>query len=280
MRNPKTQEKVRLWRQPDLKNIEMMHATYVTQSFPRHTHEGFGIGVVERGALGFFYQGENVVALPGAINLVNPDEAHTGHAAAQEGWTYRMFYLGADVLQKVASEISGRSMKIPFFKSGVIADDRLAAAIRALHIDLEAGKESSLAYQSRMLSVLAGLVARHADNPPPLLRSGDEPSPVRLAKEYIEAHYKDNLSLEQLASIANLSPFHFIRVFRKQTGLPPHAYLNQVRLKKARALLEEGRRPAYTAYATGFADQSHFSRHFKRTMGFTPGQYSNFIQDI
>lgn len=279
MRNPSSREKVKLWRQPALTNIDLMRATYVTQSFPRHAHEGFGVGVIEHGALGFFYRGENVVALPGAINLVNPGEVHTGHAAVEDGWTYRMFYFSADVMQNISGQVSNRPGDMPFFKTGVIHDDQLALMIKSLHADLEEGSATSLEYQSRLLSVFAVLVARHAINPPVPHKTGNEPESVRRAKEYIEEHYHINISLENLASMVNLSPFHFIRVFHRQTGLSPHAYLNQVRLRKARQLLQQGRPIADTAYETGFADQSHFSRHFKRTMGFTPGQYSNFVQD-
>ena len=83
------QEKIKLWHSKEIGDVDLMHATYVTQSFPRHTHEGFGVGIVERGALGFYYRGENVIALPRVINLVNPGEAHTGHAASKQGWAYR-----------------------------------------------------------------------------------------------------------------------------------------------------------------------------------------------
>ena len=85
MTDPKLQEQVKLWRSPGLGDIELMHANYVTQSFPRHTQEGFGVGVIERGALEFYYRGENVVASPGVINIVNPGEVHTGHAATDQG---------------------------------------------------------------------------------------------------------------------------------------------------------------------------------------------------
>jgi AraC-like DNA-binding protein len=256
-----------------------MHAHYVTQSFPRHTHEGFGVGVIEHGALGFYYCGDNVVAPPGAISLVNPDEVHTGHAATEQGWTYRMFYFSADVLQDAASEIAGRQEKIPFFQAGVIDDDYLAGIIHSLHVSLEEGKNSLLESQSRLLSMLAALILRHADAPPFLQRIGQEHLCVRRAKEYIEAYYNENISIKRLSSVSNLSPFHLIRVFRDQVGLPPHAYLTQIRVRKAKSLLKQGWRIIDAACETGFADQSHLSKHFKRIIGLTPGQYSNFIQD-
>jgi hypothetical protein len=103
MKTESFREQTKLWRVPDIAGLELMHATYLTQSFARHSHEGFAVGVIERGVLAFDYRGESLIASPGRINLANPDEAHTGHAAAETGWTYRMFYLDAELLGKAAS---------------------------------------------------------------------------------------------------------------------------------------------------------------------------------
>jgi AraC-like DNA-binding protein len=267
-----------MWQLAALPNLELLRATYLTQSFARHTHEGFAVGVIEQGALGFFYRGENVTATTGSINLANPDEAHTGHAATEEGWSYRMFYFSADVLRKAACRLSGRNTQMPFFQPGVIRDDHLAGVIRNLHIALENGQDSTLEKESRFLLMLTLLIERHADAPPPVLNIGREHHAVLKTRRYIEANYSEDISIKDLASVGNMSPFHFIRVFAKETGIPPHAYLNQVRVKRARELLAGGWSIAATACETGFADQSHLARHFKRILGITPGQYSNFIQ--
>ena len=80
-------------------------------------------------------------------------------------------------------------------------------------------------------------------------------------------------SLTELANYINVSPWHFLREFKKHTGLPPHSWLVQLRLQKARQLLKQGWSIAATAHACGFSDQSHFNRHFKKAMGTTPTQY-------
>lgn len=272
-------EQTKLWRVPHIAGLELMRATYLTHSFARHSHEGFAVGVIEQGALAFDYRGESLVASAGTINLANPDEAHTGQAAAESGWTYRMFYLDADLLGKAASEIAGRPENLPFFQAGVICDNRLARMIRELHLRLESGEASLLEQESRLIRMLACLILRHADAPPVLHTAGREQGAVKRAKDYIEAYFSENISVDQIAGAAYLSPFHFIRVFHKETGLTPHAYLIQVRIRQARALLSRGCSVASAAYQTGFADQSHLTRHFKRIVGIPPGQYSNFIQD-
>lgn len=279
MRTEKPREQTKLWRMPNAGNLELLHATYVTHSFARHTHEGFAVGVIENGALGFDYRGQSLIASPGTINLANPDEAHNGHAVAETGWTYRMFYLDACLLREAASEIAGRPDNMPFFQAGVIHDRYLAGIIHRLHVTMEKKETSLLEQESRLLWMLTQLVMRHADAPPRLKSVGREHCSVTRAREYIEAYYNEDVSVAQLASVANLSRFHFIRVFSRETGLTPHVYLTQVRIRHARRLLAKGWSVAPVAYETGFVDQSHLTRHFKRILGITPGQYSNFIQD-
>ena len=280
MRNqhPK-QEQVKLWRPPGMPGLDLLHATYVRQRFPRHAHGGFAVGVIEQGALGFYYRGENVVAGPGTINLANPGEIHTGHAQAESGWTYRMFYMPADVLQSAADKMSRHPAEFPFFEKGVIQDRPLAAKIHALHTALETGSLSSLERESRFLDMLTRLIVRHADAPPvPPAPSGARKE-IDRAADYIADCFAEDISLKRLASIACLSPFHFAREFKRATGLPPHTYLVQTRVKKAREMITAGKPIARVAADTGFTDQSHLTRHFKRITGATPGQFSKIVRD-
>ena len=138
---------------------------------------------------------------------------------------------------------------------------------------------SSLERESRFLGMLTQLITRHADVLPVTHPVGREHSSVKRTREYIEAYHHKNLSLGQLSEVANLSPFHFIRVFQREVGLAPHAYLNQTRVRKAKELLSKGWDIAAVAYQTGFVDQSHLTRHFKRIVGVTPGHFRNFVQD-
>ena len=113
--------------------VDLMHARYVTQAFAPHFHEGYCLGVIEKGALGFRYMGEQAVAPAGAVNLAIPGEAHTGQAADEAGWTYRMFYLDADLIAKAADQMAGKPTPLPFIREGVLFDPDLARMIRRLH---------------------------------------------------------------------------------------------------------------------------------------------------
>ncbi len=274
-------EQTKFWQAQDIGQVELLRATYITHSFSRHVHEGFAIGIIEAGAEAFYYRGANHVAPAGSIVLINPDEVHTGYAVEETGWTYCMLYPEASLLQQAASEAAGRPRGIPYFPNPVIKDEYMTRLIRDLHFTLEKST-AFLERQSRFLATLAQLILRHADDHPVLSPATAAHKAVQRAQAYLEAHYMDNITLEQLAQIAELSPFHLTRIYRKAIGLPPHAYLTQVRIRHAKNLLSLGLPIAQVAFETGFADQSHLTRHFKRIVGVPPGQYllsSKNVQD-
>jgi AraC-like DNA-binding protein len=97
----------------------------------------------------------------------------------------------------------------------------------------------------------------------------------RAVVEYVEEHLDVDLSLEQMAAVARLSPYHFARQFKRATGLPPYQYVIMRRVERAKELLQAGADLplAEVAAHAGFSDQSHFCHHFKRVVGVTPGQF-------
>lgn len=268
-------EQVKFWRWQSSSNVpdlDLLHAHYVTHAFGRHAHTTFAIGVILEGAEAFSYRGEAHIAAAGQIVLINPGETHTGQAATTAGWTYRMLYPDVEILQQAAIEVAGRTQSLPYFPTAVISDRPLAQLLLTLHLALEANS-SQLEQDSRMIWTMTQLIAHHSGDRPTWQPIGQETLAIRQAREYLEAHFAENPSLKDLGAIANLSPFYLLRSFRQQVGLPPHAYLNQVRLHQARRLLACGCSIAQVSQETGFADQSHLTRQFKRMMGITPGQY-------
>jgi AraC-like DNA-binding protein len=272
-------EMIKYWRIPALPHLELLRATYVEQQFARHIHEGYAVGVIERGALAFSYRGAHVMAPAGSINLVVPGEAHDGHAATGVGWTYRMFYLGSDLMERAAAEVDGGRKTLPFFSSGVIDDNDMARRIAALHRRLERPELSQLEQETLLTTLLTEFVLRHAKGCFSERRRTPENQAVKKARDYIEAYSNQQLSLVNLAALCGLSPYYLIRVFTRSIGVPPHVYQKQVRIRRAKRLLDGDCSVAAAALETGFADQSHFTRQFKQITGLTPGQYRNNVQD-
>lgn len=262
----------KLWRDPDIGGLELLHATFVTHAYGKHMHETFALGVIERGAQMFRYRGADRFPAAGDVVFINPGEVHTGQAADRAGYTYRMLYPAPDLLQRAASDLPAISQPLLSFPEPVVQDDALAAAVGAVHRSLER-MEPRLARESRLLALLVTMIERHAVAAPSPRLAGAEPRAVARARDYLDSCYDDNVSLTDLADVAGLSPFYLSRVFQHAIGLSPHAYLDQVRVARAKALLAAGESIARVAADTGFADQSHLTRRFKRLVGVTPGRY-------
>ncbi|MES2936629.1 MAG: AraC family transcriptional regulator [Pseudomonadota bacterium] len=259
-----------LWKPGSLPGVTLLRADGMAQTFARHTHDDYALGVITRGALGFDYMRGHEVAAAGEINLVVPGEPHSGRPAQGDSWGYRMFYVEPGVLRQALPPGQAEAA----FDRGVIRDPVLAHAIVRLHRDLEDGADASpLEVQSRLLALLAHWVRRHAQADRRAARAAKPIPEARRAHDYLEAHWRDKPTLEQLAQLEGLSAWQLLRAFVRQHGLPPHAWLVQRQVREARRLLEAGLPIAEAAQAAGFADQSHLNRHFKRMLGLTPGQY-------
>ncbi|MCP3875313.1 MAG: AraC family transcriptional regulator [Desulfobacteraceae bacterium] len=269
----KVKQKVRFSRYPDIGNLELLHASYKKQTFTPHYHEGHVIGVIEKGNLGFDYRGEKVVASAGEINIADPGVVHNGFSVSKQGWQYRMFYLKQGQLDQICNELCDRIKPMPFFKKGVIKDKTLAQEIQTLHMDFEDPKVSLLEKESRFFSLISKMIRKHAKNSVAPIFVRKERKSVKKVKEYIQSFYGSNISLDDLSKVAKISRYYLLRVFAKETGLTPHIYLNHIRALKAKQLLEKKVPIIDTAYATGFFDQSHLNRIFKKIYGITPGQY-------
>ncbi len=154
----------------------------------------------------------------------------------------------------------------------------LRATMWAVDAELTAGGTGGrLAAESRA-NVLAVHLIRHVLAPrrPERWRAGRLPQGrLRAIVEYVEEHLDASLTLEQLAAVVHLSPYHFARQFKTATGLPPHQYVILRRVERAKQLLhaETDLSLAEVALHAGSSDQSQFSRHFKRFVGVTPGQF-------
>jgi AraC-like DNA-binding protein len=183
--------------------------------------------------------------------------------------TYRMMYIPTEFLKKRVGD--GRSL--PFFPNLVVADEEIACQYAGLHQVAQHGA-SILEFDVRLSEMLHRLQRHVRDSPglpsaPGIVKAG-----LLRAREYLHGYFEKAVSLATLSEIAGMSPFHFCRMFTRLTGVPPHAYQTQLRIERAKTLLCEGRRLVDMSCDLGFADQSHFTRHFRKLVGCAPGRYA------
>ena len=254
-------DRARFRRMPGFASVDLMDASFRDHHFTPHTHEGLMLGIMRFGFMRFMREGRAHTVGPGGITVINPGDVHTGGRFGDARLVYTGIYAPPSFLERAGLTDEAR------FADGVVADPdcwRLLLRATAPGADPLAGQEDLLDGLHRL--------GRHASREPGRDERACSAAAAR-AIDYLHARFDERVTIEDLARYAGITPRHMIRSFRAATGLPPHAWLRQLRVRKARRLLETGVAPAEAALATGFADQPHFSKAFKQITGTSPGRY-------
>lgn len=263
-------ERAKLFPAERFDGLDCLAATFHSYAYAAHRHDSYVVGVIEAGCETFRIKGVRHYARPGQVAFVNPLETHDGepHGA---GYSYRMTYPDVGLLQEVAGSLSGRATtETPYFPEPLVDDAEGAALFAAAHRSIEQNGDA-LAGEEMLLAFYGRCLIRHARwTASPLGREG---GPVAVARQLFEERYDEDLSLAEIARLSGLPRHHLIRSFRRETGLTPHAYLVDIRVRRARERLRRGETPGAVAAATGFCDQAHLTRAFKARLGVTPGVF-------
>lgn len=258
--------------------LDYLHAHYVQHAYPRHSHEYYVFCLIERGRQSFLHRGAKHYTPPGGLILINPGAVHTGEPVDRAGFEMRSLYPTVVHLQTALFELTGRhSEAMPYFKEVRIDHPWAARQLVSLHRAMVEAP-NSLEYESRFTWMLVQFIKRYADASYPEQKIGQERKAVLQACQYIEEHFAEGISLQELAEHVALSPYYLLRVFRAEIGMPPYTYLENVRVRRSQSLIERGKPLAEVAMEAGFSSQSHMTRHFKRIIGATPGQYAQQIR--
>ena len=262
-------ERLLLRRVAILGNIDVIDASYTSHRFPPHAHADFVFAVVEGGVCQVWREGRTYTATEGDVVVLQPGDVHSVTPGTSAGWQSRAVVVPEAAMQSLERHVSRSASAAVRFDRPVIRDQRVASALSSINESLQSPSVGDhVATALRLL--LEEVVDRYASMAPP--HSAMHPT-IAAVVRHIDVHLASPLSLESLGSVANMSAFHFARLFRAQVGVPPHAYQTIRRIAAARRLLQRGATASRVAAATGFGDQSHLHRHFLRIMGMTPGQY-------
>ncbi|HEV8445411.1 MAG TPA: AraC family transcriptional regulator [Gemmatimonadaceae bacterium] len=257
--------------------VELMRSSYRAQTFPKHTHEFFTIGLVLRGAGTLWYRGTIHLARHGDIVVIPPGEVHTGSVAPGAGV---LEYVAAHVPREVVAGCDDQCDNVDL-ESPVVLDVLVASQLRRLERAVIGDRAALAASEEALTTAVGRLVDRHRRGvvSKPNDRAA-EPRVVHIARELLEDCYGDNdqTSLRALSLRTGVSPFHLVRVFTRSVGLSPHQYLVQTRIRHATKLLANGLPCSFVAAVTGFADQSHLTTQFKRYLGITPASYQRCVR--
>jgi AraC-like DNA-binding protein len=254
-------DEVTMWRAPDVDGLWMAGRTTGYRVDPVGEYV---IGVTT--AVGYHLRrGRHCHRVGnGQLVVLDPSTAHEGTPLAPAPWDARLLVLELGTDLDIA------------FPDPLPRDRRLAEAFLALHA-LTRAPASTLERETAMVSFLDRLRSTSPEAGSATSRANA--AAVERAVAHLREHVAENVTLDELALVAHSSKCHLVRQFRTITGTPPHAYQLALRIVEARRMLERGWSPADVATRTGFVDQSHFHRHFRRRLGITPGRYAAAFRD-
>ena len=241
---------------------EALHATFGDHAYPAHTHGDWTVLLIDDGAVSYALDRRSHHAVPAALTVLPPDIPHDGRSAVPgRPYRKRVLYLEASWLPAAAASASA--------SAPTIADPRALALVRDVHAALDHPADVMRA-ECGVLEL--GDVVRDA-----LRGRSRMPQDTPLARRLralLDDRLFDAFTIAEAAVLLGANPSHLVRAFSQSYGIPPHRYVTGRRVDAARRLLLEGRSAAESAAAVGFHDQAHMSRHFRRTLGVTPGSFA------
>jgi AraC-like DNA-binding protein len=253
---------------PSCAGLQRVEAFFAGHGFEPHRHDTYAIGSTLHGVQSFRYRGAARTSVPGQVFVLHPDETHDGRAGTRDGFRYRILYVEPRLIHAALSETH---RALPFVRDVVSKDPVLARAITPALDDLDSPLED-LQRDQTVLALSEALAAADTSTARPRSPARHWGAVAR-ARECLDANVRNGVTSSDLETLTGISRYDLARQFRACLGTSPYRYLVMRRLDRARALIREGTPLADAALASGFSDQSHLTRHFKKAYGVSPGAW-------
>ena len=226
------------------------------------------MGYTISGVQSFTYRGAHTDSRRGNAMILHPDEVHDGRAGAEQGFRYRMAYIEPRL---IADALRGRTNALPFMRNAVSSDPSLRAAIRQALADLDRPLEPL--ERDKIVTAIADALLALDTSIPARTASATSTRAVDLARAFLDEHFMRTVASEELEAVTGLDRYALARHFRTRLGTSPYRYLTMRRLDRVKSSISAGHSLVAAAVMSGFADQSHMTRQFKRAFGLTPGHW-------
>jgi AraC-like DNA-binding protein len=253
-------------RAPTQPGLERFDAFFTGHAYDPHRHDCYAIGYTLSGVQSFVYRGARANSVRGNVIVIHPDEVHDGRAGAEPGFRYRMIYLQPAL---VRDALEGRARSLPFVRNVLSRDQRLYEALLPAFSDMTRPLEEL--ERDQVIAAISDALLE-MDPSARVVAGADRHYPhVARARDYLEAYFQQTVTSAQLERVTGLDRYSMARAFRRHFGTSPYRYLTMRRLDQVRATLRTHASLADAAFDSGFADQAHMTRQFKRAFGLSPG---------
>ncbi|MFJ2159098.1 AraC family transcriptional regulator [Streptomyces sp. NPDC087856] len=261
------EQEVSAWRPRIPGVVEVFHAHFTEYAYPMHVHDAWTLLIVDDGAVRYDLDRHEHGTPHDTVSLLPPHVPHNGSPATPHGFRKRVLYLDGTHLP---DDLIGSAVDSPDLR-----DPELRLRVGQLHTALDHPGDE-LEAESRLSLIAERLHAhlRPSTAPTPFVPTPFAPTLARDLRELLDERVTEGIALDEAARLVHAHPAHLVRAFSGAYGIAPHQYLMSRRVDHARRLLLDGRPPGEVATVTGFYDQSHLTRHFRKLVGVTPGRYS------
>ncbi|MGL9748547.1 helix-turn-helix domain-containing protein [Enterococcus sp. DIV0170] len=249
-------------------NVEAYSFTGVSQNFPNHFHDYYVVGLIEEGERRLVVNGKEYVLVPGDLITFNPYDNHSCEGVDGE----RLTYLCINIKKELFQPFTGN--ELPKFLTPMQEQTSVAEDYRRLHDAIM--KQGEKEERETLFLLFLEELLRYTQKIP--VATTEEQETIAQVCGYLETHYDQKITLDQLCKVVHLNKHSLVRQFTKEKGITPYRYLETFRIVKAKELLEQGCSLTETADRTGFYDQSHFTNYFSRFIGLTPNQYRTIFE--
>ena len=245
--------------------LNLLEASFENKTFAPHFHDEYSIALITSGDHNFTCNKDDFTARPGDIRLINPGDIHV---CKSKTWGYITFTPDNSFVEAF-SESCQKELHNITFANPVINNQKLTK----LFIDLNSATkewQDELMAENILEELVVNLISSYSNNSIKIENISYSRTKLAQSVEYMKAYFDENLKLETLANISGLSKYHFLRKFKEEFNITPHAYLLQIRIQNAKNMLIQNRPLIDIAHSCGFSDQSHFTRVFNKIYGMSP----------
>ena len=248
-----------------------------TSSYEVAPYSEYVFGTIERSTMTARRGRSRYEVGPGELVAWDPSASHGATMPDDRSWSAHVAVVELAALHDLLQDSDQPWSGPVTFPEPIVGDSVVVEQFRRCRSVL-IGAASALEQETALALWLRLLVQRGRRCPrPPSPRPGRDRRAVGVARDVLESVPDGNVSLDELAAAAGIGKFRLIRSFSAEFGVTPHRYQVGMRVARARRALEAGLPAADTAASTGFTDQSHLNRHFRRSTGMTPAAYARAV---
>lgn len=259
------------WTDANLPHVEMRFTRHSAESYKAHSHQEFCVGAVTYGVTLTTMREQTYAVSPGFLVLIDPELVHRCNPLEGSVRSYIMAYFDVQWCCSLQETLFGKQEKFISPDTTLLESDVLFNSLLEL-ANLLSSDAFSLEKTEKLTQFASDLFARVSDLTVATFDTGQY-GIIPEVKWYLEQQLERNITLDELAVTFRCNPYHLLRSFKKIVGLPPHAFMLNARIERAKQLLLDGVPLAAVAAETGFADQSHFHKTFRSILAATPRQY-------